>query len=154
MGSAAALTAVAGAEAADLPTRTGAPAADYVKVCKGAEIAGFVIPGSDACLTISGAVSAQIAMGAVAGGSWASAGGLGTAWRRADDIGYSTRGQLDFDALTNTAQGPLLAHIELRANAGDSRFDWTSAQAAVNAAYVQWAGFTVGKHSSFFWPTP
>jgi hypothetical protein len=153
LGSSAVLAAVAGAQAADLPTKNGAPAAEYVKVCKGGDIAGFVIPGSDACLKISGYVGAQIAMGAVADKYWASTSGLPAASRRPGDFGYYTRGEVDFDAVTNTAMGPALAHVELRANAGDSRFDWTSGT-ALNAAYVQWAGFTVGKHSSFYWPTP
>jgi len=154
MGSAAALAVVAGTEAADLPTRKDAPAADYVKVCKNGDIAGFAIPGSDACLTIGGAVSAEIAAGKFAGADWASAGEPRTAARRADDIGYGARGQLDFDALTNTAQGPLIAHVELRANAGDRSFDWTQGAATVNAAYAQWAGFTFGKRPSFYWPAP
>ena len=66
LGSAATLVVVAGAQAADLPTKKGAPAAEYVKVCKVGDIAGFVIPGSDTCLKISGYVNAQIAMGNVA----------------------------------------------------------------------------------------
>ncbi len=152
LGSSAVLAVVAGAQAADLPSKNGAPAAEYVKVCKGGDIAGFVIPGSDACLKISGYVSAQIAMGDVADKYWASASGLRAASSYAGDIGYYTRGQVNFDAVTNTAMGPALSHVELRADAGDSRFDWTS-RTALNAAYVQWAGFTVGKHSSFYWPS-
>ena len=153
LGSAAALLIVAGAQAADLPTKKGAPAAEYVKVCNGGDIAGFIIPGADACLKISGYVSAEIAMGAVADEYWASASELRTASRRAGDFGYYTRGQVDFDAAANTAMGPLLAHVGLQTDAGDSRFDATQA-AALNAAYVQWAGFTAGKHSSFYWPSP
>ena len=65
LGSAATLVVVAGAQAADLPTKKGAPAAEYVKVCKVGDIAGFIIPGSDTCLKISGYVNAQIAMGNV-----------------------------------------------------------------------------------------
>ncbi len=149
IGSAAALAVVAGAEAAELPARHGAAAADYAKVCESGGVAGFVIPGSNACLAVSGYVSAGVAMGKVAGGSLAPA-----AWSRAGDIGTYTRGQLDFDALANTAQGPLLAHVGLRADAGDSRFDWASQQAALHSAYMQWSGFTVGMHSSFFWPAP
>jgi hypothetical protein len=149
IGSAAALAVVTYAQAADLPVRQGAPAADYAKVCESGGVAGFVIPGSDTCLAISGYVSAGIATGKVTGGS------LGpVAWTRAGDIGSYTRGQLDFDALANTAQGPLLAHVALRADAGDSRFDWASQQAALHSAYMQWSGFTVGMHSSFFWPGP
>ena len=65
LGSAATLVVVASAQAADLPTKKGAPAAEYVKVCKVGDIAGFIIPGSDTCLKISGYVNAQIAMGNV-----------------------------------------------------------------------------------------
>ena len=65
LGSAATLVVVAGAQAADLPTKKGAPAAEYVKVCKVGDIAGFIIPGSDTCLKISGYVNAQVAMGNV-----------------------------------------------------------------------------------------
>ena len=65
LGSAATLVVVAGAQAADLPTKKGAPAAEYVKVCKVGDIAGFIIPGSDTCLKISGYVNAQIAFGNV-----------------------------------------------------------------------------------------
>ena len=65
LGSAATLVVVAGAQAADLPTKKGAPAAEYVKVCQVGNIAGFIIPGSDTCLKISGYVNAQIAMGNV-----------------------------------------------------------------------------------------
>ena len=153
LGSSAVLAVAAGAQAADLPSKNGAPAAEYVKVCKGGDIAGFVIPGSDACIKISGYVSAEIAIGDVGDKYWASASGLRAASKYAGDVGYYTRGQVNFDAVTNTAMGPALAHVELRANAGDSRFDWNSGT-AVNAAYVQWAGFTVGRHSSFYWPTP
>ena len=174
LGSAATLVVVAGAQAADLPTKKGAPAAEYVKVCKVGDIAGFIIPGSDTCLKISGYVNAQVAFGNVKDEftlaplplnlpnlpgvlSWQNVGPSAmkatSAATQVNDIGFSTRGQVNFDAVTNTAMGPLLAHVELRANAGDRNFDWNSG-AALHAAYVQWAGFTVGKHNSFYWPSP
>jgi len=172
LGSAATLVVVAGAQAADLPTKKGAPAAEYVKVCKVGDIAGFVIPGSDTCLKISGYVNAQIAMGNVKDEytlaplpvkwlwspdfpypGWQNTATALKKTKAADqvsDIGYYTRGQVNFDAVTNTAMGPLLAHIELQANAGDNRFDSTSGGAVLNAGYVQWAGITAGKHGSFY----
>ena len=67
LGSAATLMVVAGAQAADLPTKKGAPAAEYVKVCKIGGIAGFIIPGSDTCLKISGYVQAHFNVGSLAG---------------------------------------------------------------------------------------
>src|SRR5947209_8094422 len=64
LGSAAGVVAVASAQAADLPTRKGPVAAEYVRVCSitvaGAPVVGFVLPGSDTCLKISGYVVGQI----------------------------------------------------------------------------------------------
>jgi hypothetical protein len=156
LGSAATLVVVAGAQAADLPTKKGAPAAEYVKVCKVGDIAGFIIPGSDTCLKISGYVNAQIAMGnvseerqvyypvAAGGGDF-----LTKDAKYVSDIGFSTRGQVNFDAVTNTAMGPLLAHIEIQSNSGTG-FDPLGNGAVLNAGYVQWAGITAGKHGSFY----
>jgi len=160
LGSAATLVVVAGAQAADLPTKKGAPAAEYVKVCKVGDIAGFIIPGSDTCLKISGYVNAQIAAGNVTderkllwnihrvAPSFASEETTSAA-KFVNDIGFSTRGQVNFDAVTNTAMGPLLAHIEIQSNSGVG-FDPLGNGAVLNAGYVQWAGITAGKHGSFY----
>ena len=153
LGSGVALAVVVGVQAADLPSGKGSPAAEYVKVCKDGDSAGFAIPDSDACLKISGYVGAGIAIGGVANSRWASAGDLQAATKYASDVGLYTRGQVNFDAVANTGIGPLITHVELRANAGSGNFDWNSG-AQMRAGYVQWAGFTVGKHSSFYWPSP
>jgi len=170
LGSAATLVVVAGAQAADLPTKKGAPAAEYVKVCKVGDIAGFIIPGSDTCLKISGYVNAQVAFGNVKDEftlaplplnlpnlpgflSWQNVGPSAmkatSAATQVNDIGFSTRGQVNFDAVTNTAMGPLLAHIEIQSNSGVG-FDPLGNGAVLNAGYVQWAGITAGKHGSFY----
>ena len=64
LGSAAGVVAVASAQAADLPTRKGPVAAEYVRICSitvaGAPVVGFVLPGSDTCLKISGYITGQI----------------------------------------------------------------------------------------------
>ena len=59
LGSAAGIVAVAGAQAADLPTKKAAPA-EYVKICNVGGMAGFIIPGSDTCLKIGGYITAQV----------------------------------------------------------------------------------------------
>jgi len=51
--------------------------------------------------------------------------------------------------VTNTAMGPLLAHIEIQSNSGTG-FDPLGNGAVLNAGYVQWAGITAGKHGSFY----
>ena len=60
LGSAAGIVAVASAQAADLPTKKAAPAAEYVKVCTVGGITGFVLPGSDTCMKISGYLTGQM----------------------------------------------------------------------------------------------
>ena len=58
LGSAAGIVAVAGAQAADLPTHKAAPV-EYVKVCNVGGITGWVLPGSDTCVKLSGYITAQ-----------------------------------------------------------------------------------------------
>jgi hypothetical protein len=147
LGSAAGIVAVASAQAADLPTKKGAPAAEYVKVCSinvgGTPIVGFTLPGSDTCLKISGYVSAQYTI-------------AGRADSGQNAFGMFTRGQVNFDAVSNTGAGPLLAHVELQGDYGrgfDSQYGYSgspNARTQINSAFITWAGLTAGKHGSFY----
>jgi len=58
LGSAATLVAVAGAQAADLPSKKAAPAT-YVKVCDAYGAGFFFIPGTDTCVKVGGYVRAE-----------------------------------------------------------------------------------------------
>jgi hypothetical protein len=162
LGSAAGIVAVASAQAADLPTRKGAPAVEYVKVCSisvnGKPIVGFTIPGSDTCLKLTGYVTGQVEGGNLKTGQslvYAPGGAAppgtqitsGTIAR--DEFGYTTRLNFGFDAVSNTAYGPLLAHAEMQFENG-SGFDNTGGAAYINLAYVTWAGITAGKAPSFY----
>ena len=169
LGSAAGIVAVASAQAADLPTRKGAPAAEYVKVCTinvgGKPVVGFTLPGSDTCIKFSGYVTAQIEGGPagnsystsyvpsaklnpniVAGGQTVTAGG---SQPNGSQFGYTTRFNFTVDTVSNTAAGPLAAHVELQVENG-SGFDNTGTTTYINKGYVTWAGITAGKASSFF----
>ena len=66
------------------------------------------------------------------------------------DFGFSTRGQVNFDAVSNTAYGPLLGHIEVQMNSGQADGFDVLGGPALNNGYVQWAGITAGKHGSFY----
>src|ERR1700734_4280740 len=72
LGPAAGLVAAASAQAADLPTRKGPVAVEYVRVCSitvaGTPVVGFVLPGSDTCFKISGYITGQIEGGNVSVG--------------------------------------------------------------------------------------
>src|SRR3974390_756760 len=63
LGSAAGILAVAGAQAADLPTHKAAPVVEYVKICNVGGITGWTLPGSDTCVKFSGYITAQFTGG-------------------------------------------------------------------------------------------
>jgi hypothetical protein len=63
LGSAAGILAVAGAQAADLPTHKAAPVVEYVRVCNVGGITGWTLPGSDTCVKLSGYITAQFTGG-------------------------------------------------------------------------------------------
>jgi hypothetical protein len=156
LGSAAGIVAVASAQAADLPTKKGAPAAEYVRVCTinvgGAPIVGWTLPGSDTCLKISGYLTGQVEGGNLNNTYNNKAFGpdsTGNLTSTRPSIGYSTRGQVNFDAVSNTGAGPLLAHIELQGNSGVG-FDALGNGVVINSAFLTWAGITAGKHGSFY----
>ncbi len=162
LGSAAGVVAVASAQAADLPTRKGPVAAQYVRVCSitvaGAPVVGFVLPGSDTCFKISGYITAQIEGGNLSNGYAIQRvpGGAIPVGQQAitptfgrDSFGYTTRANISMDAVSNTAYGPLVGHVELQSEFG-AGFDTTAVGTYVNRAYVTWAGLTAGRANSFF----
>src|SRR5215203_3386491 len=101
LGSAAGLTAVAGAQAADLPARKAvAPAVEYVRVCTAYGAGFFYIPGTDTCLRITGFAQAAYQYTFTRG-------------PRPDLTGYRTMGRIALDARTDTAYGTLRTFIRM-----------------------------------------
>jgi len=166
LGSAASLMVVASAQAADLPTKKGAPAAEYVKVCKVGSIAGWIVPGTDTCLKLSGFVTARYAYGATHN-VYAITGFTtltrGVSSRQQDAYGTWTRGRITVDAASNTAYGPLVAHMDMEDafsggyGMGNTASPPSAPHAAlgdggfqVDKAWITWAGITAGKVESFF----
>lgn len=97
LGSAAGIAAVAGAQAADLPSRKAAPV-EYVRVCSTYGAGFFYIPGTETCLRVGGRIRAEY--------------GVGERWTRAQDgYGFRARGRLNIDARTATAYGTLRTFI-------------------------------------------
>ena len=145
LGSAATLVVVAGAQAADLPTKKGAPAAEYVKVCKVGGIAGFIIPGSDTCLKISGGVFAMASGGNLNNGYDAYGAGVAlAATKYRDDVGLYGRADLGLEAVSNTAYGPLVSVIDIHWDQGYGMNQAGPNGSYINNAYIQWAGLTAG----------
>ena len=163
LGSAAAFAAVGAAHAADLPVKKAVPI-EYVRVC-GAYGAGFFyIPGTDTCLRLSGRARFE--------------GGYMTSYSRqngngGDTSGYQGRMRINLDARTQTAYGTLRAFVRLDAGArtgysgvgtsgtqqrigqafpglGIDSFGRDQQFVNVDKAFIQFAGMTAGRASSFF----
>ncbi len=177
LGSAAGILAVAGAQAADLPTHKAAPVVEYVKVCNVGGITGWTLPGSDTCVKLSGYITAQFTGGNLSTQYlWGGAayqqqyGGTlpayavvpssqrilvqgndlqqnSTFYRHA--IGWTTRANFGFDFASNTAYGPLIGHFDINSETGNG-FDNTGTATYLNTGYLTWAGITAGKAQSFF----
>jgi hypothetical protein len=163
LGSAAAFAAVGAAHAADLPVKKAVPI-EYVRVCSAYGAGFFYIPGTDTCLRISGRARFE--------------GGYMTSYSRqfgngGDTSGYQGRLRINMDARTQTAYGTLRAFVRLDAGSrtgysgvgqsgtqqrignafpglGIDQFGRDSQYVNVDKAFIQFAGLTAGRASSFF----
>ncbi|PIK73261.1 porin, partial [Methylobacterium frigidaeris] len=162
LGSAAGLTVVAGAQAADLPIKKAAPV-EYVRVCSTHGAGFFYIPGTDTCLRVSGRARFQATYlqsfyrGGVVGGG--------------DLTGFQGLGRLNLDARTATGYGTLRAFVRFDLAYGTGPFLASGTQRLagtgfpgqgvdtfgrsvttvnVDKAFIQFAGFTAGRAASFF----
>ncbi len=155
LGSAAGIVAIAGAQAADLPSKKAAPAT-YVKICDAYGAGFFYIPGTDTCVKLGGYVRAEYQY--VPGKDVIStAGALAQSANVQSTTGYETRGRIDVDARTPTSMGVARTFVRIRgANTSGIRNETITNQAAygmsdnsttgitLESAMVQWAGFTFG----------
>ncbi|MBL4787409.1 MAG: porin [Cohaesibacteraceae bacterium] len=127
LGSAAALVAVSGAQAADLPV---AEPVDYVRICDfDGWGTGIQIPGTETCLKIGGYVRTQIDY-------------VEPKSRASDAVTFSGKGYLKFDAVNDTEYGVLRSFIDFSGtNGGEMK---------LGKAYIQYRGFTMGYVGSFY----
>ncbi|QEE39151.1 MULTISPECIES: porin [unclassified Methylobacterium] len=163
LGSAAAFAAIGAAHAADLPVKKAVPI-EYVRVCSAYGAGFFYIPGTDTCLRLSGRARFE--------------GGYMTSYSRqfgngGDTSGYQGRLRINLDARTQTAYGTLRAFVRLDAGArtgysgvgtsgtqqrigqafpglGIDSFGRDQQFSNVDKAFIQFAGLTAGRASSFF----
>jgi hypothetical protein len=149
--SAAGLVAASGAQAADLPVK--AKPVEYVKVCSLYGAGFYYIPGTDICMKVGGYVRFQQQFGdatQVTGGPLGSSGSLNN--REASvESSYRSRAIATFDTRQQTAYGTLRTYLTLGATS-DSSGTATNNTAGLysNRAFIQLAGFTFGKATSFF----
>jgi hypothetical protein len=152
LGSAAGFVAVAGAQAADLPVK--AKPVEYVKVCSLYGAGFFYIPGTDTCIKLGGAVRVQAEFNAGAGGIPLGWGGneapQGFQTRaNTNDINQRTRIYFSVDARQQTEYGTLRTYFRFGIQE-TTPSDPVTGAAYWDRAFIQFAGFTVGKTLSFF----
>ncbi|WP_313618669.1 porin [Agrobacterium sp.] len=136
IGSAAALAAVSGAQAADAIVAAEPEPLEYVRVCDAFGAGYFYIPGTETCLRIGGEVRFTVGFGEDVGGP--APGGFSSDWYSA------TRGRVFFDTKTDSELGTIGTYIRLEGNySGEERAP--SAGVSLEQAYITVGGLKAGK---------
>ncbi|MCZ7482628.1 porin [Rhizobium rhizogenes] len=143
IGSAAALAAVSGAQAADAIVAAEPEPMEYVRVCDAFGTGFFYIPGTETCLKFSGYIRFQTNVGRDAASP--------------SDWDSTTRAQFNIDTRTDTDLGALRGYIGLRGNADSGVGGATAGTSGnlgsgvfVDQAFIQLGGLTVGKVYSWW----
>jgi len=157
LGSAAGFVAVAGAQAADMPVK--AKPVEYVKICTLYGAGFYYLPGTDICVKHGAYVRFQPYYNA--GNTSATNGAFnGTAGQQTqsfltnNDLIVRSRAVYTMDARTQTEYGTLRAYV-LIGYTQDS-IGQTAPALYATRGFIQFAGFTLGKATSFYdiWSVP
>ncbi|UHS60831.1 porin [Agrobacterium vaccinii] len=127
IGSAAALAAVSGAQAADAIVAAEPEPMEYVRVCDAFGTGFFYIPGTETCLKFSGYVRFQTDISRDRSGT--------------SDWDSFTRAQFNVDTKTDTELGAVRGFIEFRGDADNA----DSAGLNIQQAFIEVGGLKVGK---------
>jgi Porin subfamily len=176
LGSAAALVAMSGAQAADLPVK--AKAVEYVRICSLYGAGFFYIPGTDTCIKLGGYLRVETSFNSTALYNGAYSGVAGAQNRLSNYYTARSREDFNIDTRTATEYGVVRTFF-------DATFSWTSGTYSGNStanggtlyssalgpnggtinpsdggtsggslgvyyAFIQFAGFTMGKAVSQF----
>ncbi len=160
LGSAAGLIAVGGAQAADLPVK--AKAVEYVKICSLYGAGFYYIPGTDTCIKLSGYVRADVILGGANdyGFNNSQATANGGSNNRLTNY-YYTRARMDLNVDTRTATeyGVVRTFADMifsydtgnyTGSGGGTAFAAGGATLGLYHAFIQFAGFTMGRTVSIF----
>ncbi len=149
LGSAAALVAATGAQAADLPVK--AKAVQYVKICSLYGAGFYYIPGTDTCIKLGGYVQldANVNAGVHDKPAWDNGNNLGLQNRTSDRFTTRARTSLNIDTRTATEYGVVRTYwsSNFQHTTGDGP---SSGVLTMDFGFIQFAGFTLGKAISAF----
>jgi len=152
IGSAAALAVVSGAQAADAIVAAEPEPLEYVRVCDAFGAGYFYIPGTETCLKIGGYVRYDVGGGELYGADMSAVNGVtgpGNNYNfnpSGDEWNTYGRFALNVETASDTEYGALKTFVEVRFHAPNS----TAGGSSLNFAYIDLAGFRVGKTESAF----
>ena len=155
LGSVAGFAALGSAQAADMPAK--ARPVQYVKICSLYGDGFYYIPGTDTCLKLGGYLRAQaeynMGNGGVAAGTNAIEDGQARFTRDAtNDVNYRVRVETSWDVRQQTEYGPLRTYLRfgVENNTPGGTGGGSTPSSYWDRAFLQFAGFTVGRSRSFF----
>lgn len=144
LGSAAALIATSGANAADSVVSVASEPVEYVRVCDAYGAGYFYIPGTETCMRLSGYVRSDLK-----GGDNTSARLSGAINR--DTYSWRTRAALRFHTASETELGTLRTFVELRSDwKRGAESDKEASETQLRFAYIELGGLRVGLDESIF----
>jgi Porin subfamily len=155
LGSAAGLAALTGAQAADLPVK--AKPVEYVKICSLYGAGFYYIPGTDTCIRIGGHIRAEVSFASRGTGiqSWSTGDGNSTVTRDRDIFFTRARSFLNVDTRTQTSFGTLRTFSVVRAeHATATGLASAASVIGLDAALIQWGGFTIGRAGTSYFDNP
>jgi hypothetical protein len=169
LGSAAGLAAMSGAQAADLPVK--AKAVEYVRICSLYGAGFYYIPGTDTCIKLGGYLRAEVVANSnsVDTGNTSGAAGANNrfsnafTWRSREDLNVDTRTATEYGVVRTFFDATFTWTDDTYAGAGTGATTYgggfanngTSGSVAAGTlgvyyAFIQFAGFTMGKAVSAF----
>jgi hypothetical protein len=173
LGSAAGLVAMSGAQAADLPVK--AKAVEYVRICSLYGAGFYYIPGTDTCIKLGGYAKLDVLANTNSDDTGNTSGPAGannrytngTTWRSREDLNIDTRTATEYGVVRTFFDATFTWTTDTYAGTGTGASVYSSiggVQAPNNAnagavaagtvgvyyAFVQFAGFTMGKAVSAF----
>lgn len=131
--------------------------AEYVKICSLYGVGYYYIPGTDTCIKIGGYVRLEAYHNA-AGGLFAEATQQGSFTRHGATYSMQARFRMSADVRTQTEYGTLRSYFAFGVNAlnnpvGNNETFYSgnaNTLLAMERAFIQFAGFTLGRSDTFF----
>jgi len=121
----------------------------YVKICSLYGAGFYYIPGTDICLKVGGWTRFEYGWGSNGNFAWGPFANYANN-RTSNNSAMRARGYITVDARSQTAYGTVRAYMAVGLSENDTGVNTAANTFSANRAFIQWAGFTFGRATSFF----